>query len=591
MQHIVDPRQTDLIDPFESFFSDTGRARLNKGWQGLFRNAILELMPVEILAKERHESLGRPSKELYSVAGLLFVMQFQNWTAAQAADAYMFDLGLQFALNLSPGKQSMSSRTLERYIKFFRDEEAAADIFDTVTKRLIGILDLNIREQRLDSTHVFSDMALFGRTQLMGVAVKRFLTQVKRHDEAAYMALSSELQARYAPSANHLFGDTARDSESRKLLRQQVAEDMYSLIAHFDGDPRHSQRSTYKNLMRVFEEQCEVEEEQVIVKKKTGGRVMQNPSDPDATYDGKKGPGYQAQLSETCSEDNTAQLITAAVAQTAAETDPESLQQVREELAANECLPETLLADAAYGSDDNVQESLEDGVELISPVNSSKRKEGNLHVEDFTIDAQSQTVQTCPAGHTPIDSVHDPQTGKTQTHMNKGHCEQCPNQERCPVKGKNTRTFIHTAATFRGGQRRLDEQTEAFKESYRKRAGVEGTISGMKRRVGLGRLRVRGRPAVFQAIYLKAAGWNILQAARSAAAQKWVAEQVKSTQSAISACLAHILTWRLLHRHSAGTYFEATQPRWGTGDRPATADSLTFVGPIFEGGLRGMSLC
>ena len=61
---------------------------------------------------------------------------------------------------------------------------------------------------------------------------------------------------------------------------------------------------------RIFCEQCEVQEEKVVVKDKTGSTVMQNPSDPDATYDGHKGPGYQAQLSETCSPENETQLIT-----------------------------------------------------------------------------------------------------------------------------------------------------------------------------------------------------------------------------------------------------------------------------------------
>ena len=32
-----------------------------------------------------------------------------------------------------------------------------------------------------------------------------------------------------------------------------------------------------------------------------------NPSDPDATYDGHKGNGYQVQLAETCGEDNDVQ--------------------------------------------------------------------------------------------------------------------------------------------------------------------------------------------------------------------------------------------------------------------------------------------
>jgi hypothetical protein len=38
----------------------------------------------------------------------------------------------------------------------------------------------------------------------------------------------------------------------------------------------------------------------------------------------------------------------------------------------------------------------------------------------------------------------------------------------------------------------------------------------------LGRLRVRGRPRVFQAIYLKITGWNILRASVCAAMRKLV---------------------------------------------------------------------
>ena len=44
------------------------------------------------------------------------------------------------------------------------------------------------------------------------------------------------------------------------------------------------------------------------------------------------------------------------------------------------------------------------------------------------------------------------------------------------------------------------------------RAGIEGTNSGLKRKMGLGRLRVRGKPRVFLSIIFKVAGWNILRA-------------------------------------------------------------------------------
>jgi len=53
-----------------------------------------------------------------------------------------------------------------------------------------------------------------------------------------------------------------------------------------------------------------------------------------------------------------------------------------------------------------------------------------------------------------------------------------------------------TAAEQRRHARRRMEQTDAFKEQYRKRGGHESCAGGMKRRLGLGRLRVRGSPGV-----------------------------------------------------------------------------------------------
>jgi hypothetical protein len=104
----------------------------------------------------------------------------------------MFHTDIWYALNLEPGLQSMSTRTIERYQKIFRKDDLAKNVMNDVTSRLIELLDQNISQQRLDSTHVFSNMATFGRTRLMGVTIKRFLTQVKRHDKETYKTLPEE---------------------------------------------------------------------------------------------------------------------------------------------------------------------------------------------------------------------------------------------------------------------------------------------------------------------------------------------------------------------------------------------------------------
>jgi hypothetical protein len=523
MRTLRDPRQTRLFDPFDPVLTERTRRALLEDWQGVFRHVLLELMPVEALGGSFDPSIGRPTKELYSMAGLLVIKAFMNWTEEEAVTAYRFHLDVHYALNLDPKAQDLSLRTLERYARLFVDNDLAGGVLHEVTTTLVRECGIRIDQQRLDSTHVFSDMASFGRTRMMGVTVKRFLRQLKRHDLAAYEALDEALRQRYAPSVHKLFGGRGQDEASRRLQRQQVAEDMHALIRRFADVPEHNQRTTYKMLERVFHEQCVVTEQQVTLQSKTGGDVVQNPSDPDATYDGHKGQGYQVQIAETCHPDNEVQLVSAAVPQTAVASDAAALPEVLDELAADQRLPASLLADASYGSDDNVQDAAGRGVELVAPTKEGAREaeagnaaetDDKLSLDDFTINAATETVEYCPAGHAPQRSLSDPSTGKTTTTMPAQVCSQCPSFDRCPVrKVRGTYRLGHTAKQRRLAARRREEQTDAFRDRYRRRAGIEGSNSGIKRRTGLGRLRVRGKARVFTEILLRLAGWNILRAA------------------------------------------------------------------------------
>lgn len=81
------------------------------------------------------------------------------------------------------------------------------------------------------------------------------------------------------------------------------------------------------------------------------------------------------------------------------------------------------------------------------------------------------------------------------------------------AKGRSTLTY--TDKQRRLAERRREEDTDAFRERYARRSGIESTNSGLKRRLGFGQLRVRGKKAVSHAIYLKVAGWNLFRAAAS----------------------------------------------------------------------------
>ena len=435
MQRIVNPQQSRLFDPFDPVLTEKTRTRLLDGWPGVFRHVILELMPVNILGGHYSPDMGRPTKELYSMAGLIFMMEFFDWKKPEALNAYSFHMDVHYALNMEPVTHDIAIRTLERYVALFEKDELAKKIMHDVTIKLAELLEINIDKQRLDSTHIFSDMASFGRTRLMGVAIKRFLTQVLRHDPRAYEALPEALHQRYSPSVHQMFGGTGKDKQSRRRLRQQVAEDMHFLIGHFADMGPLNNGACYKAMERIFYEQCDVHEDQVTVKDKVGSRVMQNPSDADATYDGHKGPGYQVQLAETCDPDNEVQIITAALPQSAAEPDTEAVEPILNMLEESKLLPQELFVDTGYASDENVQKAESRGVELVGPVpgGASPVSEDELTIDDFNIDEATEQVVCCPAGHAPTSSEHDPQTGKTRTVMPDSACGPCEYSDQCPV--------------------------------------------------------------------------------------------------------------------------------------------------------------
>jgi hypothetical protein len=320
--------------------------------------------------------------------------------------------------------------------------------------------------------------------------------------------------------------DVFADNLARRLPAV-IAEDLAYLVERCRRNKQHNSRSTYLMLVRVFEQQCEVIDEKVVVKKKTGGNIICNSSDPDATFDGHKGSGYQVHLSETCSPDNSVQLIVSAIPETAVQSDSASLEVVVDDLKAQGMLPERMLADSAYSSDDNEMLCRSENIALVSPTTGKCPTEQTdpaaITVADFRIEdgeatdeySRSKIVPTCvecPEGQKPHRSFYDDWMQQINILQFPKVCTACPLIEKCPVRytdGWNQVTI--KAKDVRLINRRRREQTPQFRDEYR--GGVESTNSILKRVTGLDRLRVRGRPAVFSSILLKVAGWSLLRAA------------------------------------------------------------------------------
>jgi NAD-dependent dihydropyrimidine dehydrogenase PreA subunit len=279
--------------------------------------------------------------------------------------------------------------------------------------------------------------------------------------------------------------------------------------------------SSYQLMVRVLREQCLVEEDpdahskKVTIKpnKEVSSDSLQNPSDPDAGYDGHKGKGYQVQVAETYSnnEDQAElSLITYVEVEPAHESDANALLPYLEATTEREIAPEQLLADSLYGSDHNCEKAKELGVEVVSPCMGSSPN-GQCSLGDFTFSNDGKAV-ACPQGHAPLETKK--KKNRFSAVFASETCAGCPLIDACPVKaGKRGYYLRYDEKTLRLGRRRAIEKTPEFIDKYRFRAGVEGTMSQYDRRTGVKRLRVRGTKAVRFCAFLKATGINIIRTA------------------------------------------------------------------------------
>ena len=79
MIHINNHKQRTLFDPWD-FLSPKRRKMLDKSWAGLFQKEILCELPVNKLAAFFNKAFGRPTKELYTMLGVVLLQQTHDLT-------------------------------------------------------------------------------------------------------------------------------------------------------------------------------------------------------------------------------------------------------------------------------------------------------------------------------------------------------------------------------------------------------------------------------------------------------------------------------------------------------------------------------
>jgi hypothetical protein len=528
MLKICNHQQPFLIDPW-SHLGAKRKSILEKSWAGVFRNFLLYKLPVEELISAFCPDNGRPTKDIRIVVGALILQQMHDLTDRSAVEAISFNIMWHYSLNILNEEDCYTcERTFRTYRKLLIDRGLDSVIFKDLTDELLQKFNVDTSRQRLDSTSIRSAMRTLTRLGILVETMSKFLRELCRKFPSIYSAIESQIVDRYVRKEGDNCFSLTRPSETKNRL-PEAAKDIYNYLSRFK-DSEVSDLASYQLLERVFNEHIEVTGNgecpdsfsfQVRPPKSISCESVQNPSDPDASYNAHRGQGYMMQVMEVYSVDNdkskgesdSADLITHVSVDKMTVHDSKCLEPALLETKSRGIKPETVLADSHYGSSDNLSFGAEHGTTIIAPSFPPKgHKQNRITLEQFELD-EAGFVLSCPVGLKPfkISSVKS----RFQANFERSICQKCSCLDRCPVRiEKKASRLRYTSDRVKQRKRRIFQESEFFKNQYRWRAGIEGSISRLKNQMKLGFLRVRGMRSVQYVCILRALGLNIFRCAK-----------------------------------------------------------------------------
>jgi transposase len=231
--------------------------------------------------------------------------------------------------------------------------------------------------------------------------------------------------------------------------------------------------------------------------------LIQSPYDPEARYSQKQTTawvGYKAHVTETCDDDGP-HLIVNVETTRATRPDGAMTDVIHAHLAQRNLLPAEHLLDAGYVDAGSLASARQDfGIDLIGPAPQDPSWQAQHHPQFalacFAIDWAAQTV-TCPAGKRSRvwSSSHDT-FGNQVFHVQfaEHDCAKCPVRRQCTraVSGPRALKLRPQAQHEALQQARTRQGTAAFRTTYAKRSGIEGTISQATNAYELRRARYLG---------------------------------------------------------------------------------------------------
>ena len=480
--HLNNAQQMALDDSLLSL-TERERKYLNSSWAETFSKEIFPSIKEDrfsVLYSDNPAS--RPNNPINVYFGLLILREIFNQSDEEALNSLMFDIRYQHALHTTSfQEQPVSKNSLTnfraavyRYIQEYGIDLIQEEI-ETQAKSFSKLLKIDGKTVRMDSLMISSSCRKLSRLEIVYSTVARFIKIIDKNI----------LPERFKPYLdeghynNTIYRSRDKDLNTKIKIVIKDGLKLYSLYKNKEI----SNTEEFKLLARMLKEQTR--KGRIKPSLEIAPNSLQNPTDPDATYrkkGKKKHIGYTANIIEKFDDNN--RMIEGYDLKKNTYSDQKFAKDAIEKLEDT-----TLLTDGAYHSEDINNKARAKGITLI-PTNLIGGTK-NSNCDKFEIDEKEHLVKKCPSGYKPIDSKF--KEGSYRAHFDKKHCNNCPLRKDCPVIEQKKSYFLKVSEkTLHRSLLITKMGTSEYQELAKKRAGIEGIPSVLRRKYKIDHLPVRG---------------------------------------------------------------------------------------------------
>lgn len=478
--------------------TDREKRNLDKSWAKDFAEIIFPAInekPFSVLYSDRP---SRTNTAINVLIGSLILKEMLGLTEEEVVDALMFDVRFQYALHTTSfAEQPLNDRSLGRFrarcISY--EEQTGHDLIHeciiSLSKEIASVMNIRPNMKRMDSMMIASNIKKMSRLELIYTCVANLAALVNEKEENQL----PESLKHYCDADDHnrvLYHNRSEETESKI---ETVLKDAATLIqfcgSHYDED------TEYQLLLRMIREQTiTLKEGQYQLKEKEdgsmGSAILQNPSDPDATYckkAGKENRGYIANVVEDTGENGSV------ISEYQYEQNIHSDSQfIKEYIASTEPQPEPtiLVTDGGFSGNENLEAAKEKNIQLITT--DLKGRASKDIWADFEFSEDGKKLLHCANGNEPKTCNYNTTDGKCRISFQKEQCVNCPYKEQC--KPKIFKTIARIDLSYKTVNRAKQQRymgTEEFKKYARFRNGVETIPSILRRKYHVDKIPVRGK--------------------------------------------------------------------------------------------------